>query len=103
MSSERQNWIQCTSVSNECLGGCASMREHDAYRQRELRAQLSAALADKAKAEQRAEKAEQAVMAWVESAPKNLTAKEAQLLKAVLGDDVEIRTSAQYSATWEAE
>lgn len=29
-------WIQCTSESNECLGGCRSMREHDSYRQAQL-------------------------------------------------------------------
>jgi hypothetical protein len=28
-------WVQCTSVSNECLGGCRSMREHDAYRRQQ--------------------------------------------------------------------
>lgn len=29
-------WIQCTSVSNECLGGCCSMAEHDRYRNQSL-------------------------------------------------------------------
>lgn len=28
-------WVQCTSVSNECLGGCRSLKEHDAYRRQQ--------------------------------------------------------------------
>lgn len=35
-----RRWVQCTSVSNDCLGGCASMREHDAYRLGQMRAQV---------------------------------------------------------------
>lgn len=29
-------WVQCTTVSNECLGGCRSMTEHDRYVHRQL-------------------------------------------------------------------
>jgi chromosome segregation ATPase len=29
---EARRWIQCTSVSNECLGGCANAKEHDRHR-----------------------------------------------------------------------
>ena len=43
-------WTQCTSVSNECLGGCRSMREHDSYRHAQLqreRDEARAALAER--------------------------------------------------------
>lgn len=37
-------WVQCTSVSNECLGGCRSMREHDAHRHATLTRERDEAL-----------------------------------------------------------
>jgi hypothetical protein len=37
-----RKWVQCTSVSNECLGGCRTMAEHDQQRDRQRDAQLRA-------------------------------------------------------------
>jgi hypothetical protein len=37
-----RKWVQCTSVSNECLGGCRTMAEHDRYRDAQLRADVGA-------------------------------------------------------------
>jgi hypothetical protein len=37
-----RKWVQCTSVSNECLGGCRTMAEHDRQRDRQRDAQLLA-------------------------------------------------------------
>lgn len=33
-------WVQCTTESNECLGGCRSMAEHDRYRHQQLLAEV---------------------------------------------------------------
>jgi hypothetical protein len=33
---EGRAWVQCTTVSNECLGGCRSMKEHDRQRHQQL-------------------------------------------------------------------
>lgn len=38
------SWVQCTTLSNECLGGCRSMAEHDRYRHRQLKAERDADL-----------------------------------------------------------
>lgn len=37
---EARHWVQCTSASNECLGGCASLNEHDRYRHAKLKEEL---------------------------------------------------------------
>lgn len=33
---EARTWIQCTVISNDCLGGCRSLEEHDRYRHQAL-------------------------------------------------------------------
>lgn len=35
--SKRDGWVQCTSVNNDCLGGCATEAEYQRYNQPKLR------------------------------------------------------------------
>lgn len=37
---DARRWVQCTTASNECLGGCRSMTEHDRYRHQQLMGEL---------------------------------------------------------------
>lgn len=39
-TAEARSWVQCTTASNECLGGCRSTKEHDAYVNEALIAEL---------------------------------------------------------------
>lgn len=47
---EARRWVQCTSVSNDCLGGCRTMQEHDRYRQRHIMVEMEEKMADAAMA-----------------------------------------------------
>lgn len=45
-SLKERTWIQCGTVSNECLGGCRSMREHNRFRLKQVESRAESAEAD---------------------------------------------------------